>query len=166
MAGTLRAEVTLAAANGLYLVLLLLGGMIVPLAELPGALRAVAEVLPAAALADAMRGTLTAHGSVEARSWLVLVGVGPGRAARRSPALPLGLSRLHPNPRRQGTKLALSRRGFGLGLAGPGGMVSSSACTCSHVSTSLGDDAPARLFLGCLVAVDQRKNSTTISAHR
>ena len=30
MAGTLRGEVTLAAANGLYLVLLLLGGMVVP----------------------------------------------------------------------------------------------------------------------------------------
>ena len=30
MAGRLRGEVTLAAANGLYLVLLLLGGMVVP----------------------------------------------------------------------------------------------------------------------------------------
>ena len=36
MAGRLRGEVTLAAANGLYLVLLLLGGMVVPLEELPG----------------------------------------------------------------------------------------------------------------------------------
>src|SRR5207244_6853897 len=35
IAGTLRAEVTLAAANGLYLVLLLLGGMVIPLAKLP-----------------------------------------------------------------------------------------------------------------------------------
>ena len=39
MAGRLRGEVTLAAANGLYLVLLLLGGMVFPLAELPGAQR-------------------------------------------------------------------------------------------------------------------------------
>ena len=46
MAGTLRAEVNLAAANGLYLVLLLLGGMIVPLAKLPSGL---AELRQAAA---------------------------------------------------------------------------------------------------------------------
>src|SRR5437660_8065369 len=46
MAGTLRAEMTLAAANGLYLLLLLLGGMVVPLARLPGWLRALAPGLP------------------------------------------------------------------------------------------------------------------------
>jgi ABC-2 type transport system permease protein len=61
MAGRLRGEVTLAAANGLYLVLLLLGGMVFPLAELPGVLESVAEALPAAALAsllhDAAVGT-------------------------------------------------------------------------------------------------------------
>src|SRR5436309_9350741 len=39
MAGTLRAEVTLAAANGLYLLLLLLGGMVIPLSKLPSGLR-------------------------------------------------------------------------------------------------------------------------------
>ena len=55
MAGRLRGEVTLAAANGLYLVLLLLGGMIFPLSELPDALEAVAEALPAAALADLLQ---------------------------------------------------------------------------------------------------------------
>ncbi len=45
MAGTLRAEVNLAAANGLYLILLLLGGMIVPteqVAERAGRLRQAA----------------------------------------------------------------------------------------------------------------------------
>jgi ABC-2 type transport system permease protein len=72
MAGTLRGEVTLAAANGLYLVLLLLGGMIVPLSELPAALRIIAELLPAAALADALAQSLTAGGSVPARDWIVL----------------------------------------------------------------------------------------------
>lgn len=71
MAGTLRAEVTLAAANGLYLVLLLLGGMVVPLAELPGALRAVARALPAAALSDALHAAL-ASAAVPGRAWLVL----------------------------------------------------------------------------------------------
>ncbi len=71
LAGVLRAEVNLAATNGLYLVLLLLGGMIVPLAKLPRALASVARVLPAAALSDALHGSLTV-GSVPAESWAVL----------------------------------------------------------------------------------------------
>ena len=85
MAGTLKAETTLAAANGLYLVLLLLGGMVVPIGELPAVLRVIADALPAAALADAIRGSLTPHDSVEARSWLVLAAwtvVAPAAAAR------------------------------------------------------------------------------------
>lgn len=72
MAGTLRAELTLAAANGLYLVLLLLGGMVFPLDKLPGPLRAVSRALPAAALSDALHGTLTAAGHVPGRAWVVL----------------------------------------------------------------------------------------------
>lgn len=72
MAGTLRAEITLAGANGLYLVLLLLGGMIIPLDELPAALATVAKLLPAAALAAAVDGTLTAGASVPGWAWLTL----------------------------------------------------------------------------------------------
>jgi ABC-2 type transport system permease protein len=72
MAGTLRAEVTLAAANGLYLLLLLLGGMIFPLSKLPTPLRDVAEALPAGALSDALHGALTSGASVPARAWIVL----------------------------------------------------------------------------------------------
>jgi ABC-2 type transport system permease protein len=55
MAGTLRAEATLAGANGLFLLLLLLGGVVVPVDRLPSLLADVASVLPAAALSDAMR---------------------------------------------------------------------------------------------------------------
>jgi ABC-2 type transport system permease protein len=73
MAGTLRGEVTLAAANGLYLVLLLTGGMVVPLTELPSAVRSVAELLPAAALVDALTTTLTNGAGVDAKAWIVLV---------------------------------------------------------------------------------------------
>jgi ABC-2 type transport system permease protein len=73
MAGTLRAEVTLAAANGLYLLLLLLGGMIFPLSKLPSGLRDVAEALPAAALSEALRGATSAGGSIPGRAWVVLV---------------------------------------------------------------------------------------------
>jgi ABC-2 type transport system permease protein len=58
MAGTLRAEANLAAANGLFLVLLFLGGMAYPLERLPEALEVVARLLPAAALAECVRGAL------------------------------------------------------------------------------------------------------------
>lgn len=85
MAGTLRGELTLAAANGLYLVLLLLGGMVVPLTSLPAAVRSVAELLPAAALAQALVGTLDAGRSVPGKAWVVLAAwalVAPILAAR------------------------------------------------------------------------------------
>ncbi|MDQ2754529.1 MAG: ABC transporter permease, partial [Actinomycetota bacterium] len=72
MAGLLRAEVTLAAANGLYLALLLLGGMVFPLTKLPTGLRRVAEALPAGALSDALHGSLATSVSVPGRVWIVL----------------------------------------------------------------------------------------------
>lgn len=72
MAGSLKAEVTLAAANGLYLLMLLLGGMIFPLSKLPAALRDVAEALPSGALSDCLHGALTAGASVPGRAWVVL----------------------------------------------------------------------------------------------
>jgi ABC-2 type transport system permease protein len=72
MAGALRAEVTLAAANGLYLVLLLLGGMVFSLDKLPRTLRSVARALPAAALSDALHGALTSGATVPTRAWVVL----------------------------------------------------------------------------------------------
>lgn len=72
MAGTLKAEMTLAAANGLYLVLLLLGGMVVPLSKLPGPVQGAARALPAAALSDALHATLATGSSVPGRAWLVL----------------------------------------------------------------------------------------------
>jgi ABC-2 type transport system permease protein len=72
MAGTLRGEMVLAVANGLYLVLLLLGGMVIPLGKLPSGLRAVARVLPAAALSDALHGAFDAGSHVPGRAWLVL----------------------------------------------------------------------------------------------
>jgi ABC-2 type transport system permease protein len=59
LAGSLRAEATLAIANGLYLVFLLLGGFILPLERLPGPIGIAAHALPAAALTDATRGALT-----------------------------------------------------------------------------------------------------------
>ena len=83
MAGTLRAEVNLAAANGLYLILLLLGGMIVPISKLParpGRLRQAA----------ARRGALGgAPRHARARGWPCRASRGPcwwrGRWRRRWP---------------------------------------------------------------------------------
>ncbi len=86
MAGTLRGEVTLAAANGLYLVLLLLGGMVFPLDRLPSALRAVAELLPAAALSAALDGALHASADIPGKAWIVLAAwavAAPALAAAR-----------------------------------------------------------------------------------
>ena len=59
LAGTLRAEANLAVANGLFLVLLFLGGMAYPLAKLPDAVETVAKALPAAALSETVRAVLT-----------------------------------------------------------------------------------------------------------
>ena len=55
LAGTLRAEAALAIINGLFLVLLLVGGVVLPVDHLPGLLADLARVLPAAALSDALR---------------------------------------------------------------------------------------------------------------
>jgi ABC-2 type transport system permease protein len=60
MAGALRAEATLAGANGLYLLFLLLSDAVLPLDHLPTVLQDLAHVLPAAALTDALRAALTA----------------------------------------------------------------------------------------------------------
>ena len=58
MAGALRAEATLAGANALFLVFLLIGGGILPLEHLPPFLANIAQVLPAAPLALALQATM------------------------------------------------------------------------------------------------------------
>ncbi|MFF5936134.1 ABC transporter permease [Streptomyces sp. NPDC012508] len=58
MAGTLRAEATLAAANLVFLLLLVGGGVIVPLDRFPDAARSVLELLPISALSDGLRDVL------------------------------------------------------------------------------------------------------------
>jgi ABC-2 type transport system permease protein len=58
MAGTLRAEATLGLANGAYLILLLTGGIFLPLSHLPAPIAAVSPLLPAAPLADLLRSGL------------------------------------------------------------------------------------------------------------
>lgn len=58
MAGTLRAEATLAGANGLYVVFLAIGGVFLPVDHLPPGIAQIAAVLPPALLSDALRATL------------------------------------------------------------------------------------------------------------
>jgi ABC-2 type transport system permease protein len=72
LAGRLPGEINLAAQNGLYLVLLLLGGMVIPFAKLPGVIRAVAHALPSGALADILRDALSNAGTQPTRSGVVL----------------------------------------------------------------------------------------------
>ena len=61
LAGTLRAEATLAAANLIYLVMLGIGGVLFPLTKFPAGIRPELRLLPAGALADGLR-TALAHG--------------------------------------------------------------------------------------------------------
>ena len=63
LAGSLRAEVTLAAANLVWLVLLFVGGIAIPLTKYPDGVRDVVQFLPSAALSDGLRAVLQ-HGQV------------------------------------------------------------------------------------------------------
>lgn len=59
LAGRLPGLTNLAVTNALYLVLLLLGGMVFPLDELPAPVEAIARATPAAALSTVLRAGLT-----------------------------------------------------------------------------------------------------------
>lgn len=62
LAGTLRAELTLALANLLFLAFLMLGGIVLPVDQLPAFLQPIAAILPATALADLLRAGLDPGG--------------------------------------------------------------------------------------------------------
>ena len=72
MAGALRAEMTLAGANALFLIFILLGGGILPLDHLPAPLAAVAQILPAAALTQALQQTMSAGSGFPGGAFLTL----------------------------------------------------------------------------------------------
>jgi ABC-2 type transport system permease protein len=72
MAGTLRAEATLAAANLVYLVLLGIGGVVFPLTKFPAAIRPVLRSLPSGAMSDGLRSVLRYGGGLPGRDLLVL----------------------------------------------------------------------------------------------
>jgi ABC-2 type transport system permease protein len=85
MAGTLRAEATLAAANLLYLIMLGLSGILFPLSKFPAAIRPVLTALPGGALATGLRSVLAHGGGLPVRDLVVLLiwaAAGIGLAAR------------------------------------------------------------------------------------
>ncbi|MEV0164700.1 ABC transporter permease [Nonomuraea fuscirosea] len=73
MAGTLRAEATLAGANLVYLVLLGAGGVMFPLTKFPEGLRPVLEALPISALTGGLRAVLSQGAALPLASVVVLV---------------------------------------------------------------------------------------------
>ena len=75
LAGTLRAEGVLAVANLVWILLVGLGGVLVPRSELPVGLSHLAFVLPSSALADGLRAAFTT-GTLAAGSLLTLIGWG------------------------------------------------------------------------------------------
>lgn len=81
LAGRLRAEANLAALNGLYLVLLLVSGIVIPLSKLPNGVADVARSLPSGALAAAVRAGLASAQAPTAWQWLDLVGWALGATA-------------------------------------------------------------------------------------
>jgi ABC-2 type transport system permease protein len=72
LAGRLRAEVNLAASNGLYLILLLLSGIVVPVTSLPGFVQKIVVGLPSGALADGLHRMLGQGVGPSRADWLSL----------------------------------------------------------------------------------------------
>jgi ABC-2 type transport system permease protein len=72
MAGALRAELTLAGANALFLIFVLIGGGILPLDHLPAPLAAFAQILPAAALTQALQATMNINATLPTGPLIVL----------------------------------------------------------------------------------------------
>jgi ABC-2 type transport system permease protein len=72
LAGTLRAEATLALANLVYLVLLGLGGIIFSLKKFPASARPVLTLLPSGALSDGLHKVLQDGTGLPVRDLVVL----------------------------------------------------------------------------------------------
>jgi ABC-2 type transport system permease protein len=73
MAGTLRAEATLAGANLVYIVLLGVGGVVFPLTKFPAGARPVLELLPTGALSTGLRSVLQQGAAFPVGNTLTLV---------------------------------------------------------------------------------------------
>lgn len=69
LSGLLRAEAVLAVANGVFLLLIVFGGVVVPASSLP----VIVEALPSAALTDALGAALVDGAAAPPGAWIVLV---------------------------------------------------------------------------------------------
>jgi len=74
LGGTLRAEAVLALANVVWLVMVVVGGVVIPLTRAPGWLRVVGDLSPAGALSTALRAVLQAGTAPAGTSLAVLAG--------------------------------------------------------------------------------------------
>ena len=72
LAGRLRAELNLAAANGLYLVLLLFSGFVISVTGFPAVLRTIVVALPSGAFAEALHRVLGSGLAPSAADWISL----------------------------------------------------------------------------------------------
>ena len=73
VAGTLRAEVTLAVANLVWLVLLFAGGIAIPLTKYPHAAQEILRYLPSASLSNGLHQVLQTGSGVPVRDLLTLL---------------------------------------------------------------------------------------------
>lgn len=73
VAGTLRAEVTLAAANLIWLILLFAGGIAIPLSKFGTGARDILQYLPSAALSDGLHAVLQHGQGLPVRDLLTLL---------------------------------------------------------------------------------------------
>ncbi|SDB88037.1 ABC-2 type transport system permease protein [Raineyella antarctica] len=86
LGGTLRSEVTLGLANLVYLVLLMGGAIMLPVASYPEAIRPVIALLPTAAVGEALRawsdGTVSWQSLIVGLVWSVLGALAARKAFR------------------------------------------------------------------------------------
>ncbi len=73
LAGTLRAEVTLASANLVWLVLLFAGGIAIPLSKYPSGVASILQYLPSAALSEGLHRVLQDGAGIPVHDLLTLV---------------------------------------------------------------------------------------------
>ena len=73
LAGTLRAEVTLAAANLVWIVMLFCGGIAIPLSKYPHGVAEVLRCLPSAALSEGLHSVLQYGHGLPVRSFVTLL---------------------------------------------------------------------------------------------
>ncbi len=92
LAGVLRAEATLAAANLVYLLLLVLGGVVFPLSDFSPGVRHALELLPISALTDGLRTVLRHGADAPLHDWVTLLVLVRRRGSARGPHVPLELT--------------------------------------------------------------------------